>query len=35
MKIISEENLIQNYLDIHIINKTLERMNKDESGDNH
>ena len=35
MKIISEENLIQNYLDIHIINKTLQQMNKDESGDNH
>ena len=30
MKIISEENMIQNYLDIHTINKTLDKINKEE-----
>ena len=30
MKIISEENMIQNYLDIHTINKTLAKINKEE-----
>ena len=29
MKIISEENMIQNYLDIHTINKSIQEMNKD------
>ena len=33
MKIISEENLIQNYLDIHNMNKSLRQMTKDDGGD--
>ena len=32
MKIISEENLIQNYLDIHSINKTIKAMGMKENG---
>ena len=34
MKIISEENMIQNYLDIHTINKTLQKINKEEEEEN-
>ena len=32
MKIISEENLIQNYLDIYSLNKSFQLMNKDDGG---
>ena len=32
MKIISEENMIQNYLDIHTLNKTVQQLAKDEDG---
>ena len=32
MKIISEENLIQNYLDIYSLNKSFQLINKDEGG---
>ena len=32
MKIISEENLIQNYLDIHTLNKSIQQMNKEQDG---
>ena len=32
MKIISEENLIQNYLDIRTLNKSIKSLNKEEDG---
>ena len=34
MKIISEENMIQNYLDILTINKSLQQMTRDEEINN-
>ena len=34
MKIISEENMIQNYLDIHTLNKSLQQMTRDEEINN-